>query len=143
MSSRVFAPNPWPGGRPVLIAAHGGAAPAPHLNRAQLIPYGAGSFAGTLVLRSIRFEAEASPDFAASNPRHGGRPVLIAAHGDRHACAGCAAQVARPHVLRIHVLRSKGILPGQSHEGTVPIVITHFSHLNNYQFTTDFPIFSI
>ncbi len=51
----------------------------------------------------------------------------------RHACAGCAAQVARPHVLRIHVLRSKGIFPGQSLEGTVPIVIIHFSHLKNYQ----------
>ena len=52
------------------------------------------------VLRSIRYEAGASPYFTAANPRPGGRPMLIAAHGDRHACAGCATQVARPQVLR-------------------------------------------
>ena len=46
-------------------------------------------------------------------------PLLFAAHGDRHACAGFAAQVARPHVLRVssaaqvaspHVLR-EGFAP--------------------------------
>ena len=101
-------------------------------------------------LRSIKCGAGASPYFAAANSRPGahcrtwGRSSCSASKSSaahtlrsrifrRHACAGCAAQVARPHVLRIHVLRSKGIFPGQSLEGTVPIVIIHFSHLKNYQ----------
>ena len=46
-------------------------------------------------LRSIRGRS-----FAAANSRPGARPVLITAHGDRHACAGFAAQVASPRVLR-------------------------------------------
>ena len=67
------------------------------------------SFQGACFDLSIRSES-----LAAANSQPGARPMLVAAHGDRHACAGCAAQVARPHVLCIHVLRSKGISPEQS-----------------------------